>query len=57
MNQANEGVLIISHSVFILMLISLIKKISIKKALQIDIKNKIIYFDFNTKELKFLDIN
>ncbi|MDD2486925.1 MAG: phosphoglycerate mutase family protein [Candidatus Gracilibacteria bacterium] len=56
-NQGNIGILIISHSVFILMLISLIKKISIKKALQIDIKNKIIYFDVNTKELKLLDIN
>lgn len=44
--EESWNLLIISHNVFILMLICVLKKITIKKALSIDIKNKIICIDF-----------
>lgn len=55
-NQINDSALIVSHSVFILMLLSLINKLSVKDALKIDIKNKIIYYDSLKNELIFIDI-
>lgn len=52
--NTNDSILIITHSVFILMLLSIINNISIKNALRIDIKDKIVVFDSLTKKIEFI---
>jgi probable phosphoglycerate mutase len=54
--NTNDSILIITHSVFILMLLSIINKISIKNALKIDIKDKIVVFDTLKKTIEFIKI-
>lgn len=54
--QENKNILVISHSVYILMLLSIIKKIPIKDALKIDIKNKLIHYSIEGNELKIIDL-
>ena len=50
------NLLIISHNVFILMLICIFKQITIKESLKIDIKNKIVCIDLKNNYLDFIDI-
>lgn len=51
-----ENILVISHSVFILMFLSFFKKISVKNALKIDIKNKIICINLENKKVEFIEL-
>lgn len=50
-----KNILVVSHSVFILLLIWIIKNISIKESLKINIKNKIISIDLKNKKVEFLE--
>ncbi len=47
-----ENILVISHNVFICMIISIISNISIKKALNISLRKKIICIDLDKSKIK-----
>ena len=59
LNKINEWawpVLIISHSVFILMMIWLVSKFKISKSLKINIKDKLICIDLKNNKINYYDI-
>lgn len=55
-NQSQEDLLVISHSVFILMLLSIIKNSTIEEVLKIKTGNKILVLDLNNQQFETLDI-
>ena len=55
-NQSQEDLLVISHSVFILMLLSIIKNSTIEEVLKTKTGNKILVLDLNNQQFETLDI-
>ena len=54
--QPQQDLLIVSHSVFILMFLSIIKGTTIEEELKTKTKNKIFIIDLNSLDLEILDI-
>lgn len=56
LDKNNDSCLVISHSVMILMLISIIKNLTIKESLKINIKDKLICIDFESNNIDFTNL-